>query len=192
MISSLRGVVQGFGERQLVLEVGGVGLTVEVPQSVLEQLPGLGRSLFLYTHLIVRQDALNLFGFNSEEEREVFLELIEVSGVGPRLALAVLSNLSIELLRSAVGGNQPELLQRVPGIGKKTAEKIIFQLKDRVAMVPAAQHPPSELDEQVLSVLTALGYSMTEAQSAVRSLEPESGESVEERVRLALQYFAQP
>ncbi len=192
MISSIRGVVQSIGEREIVLDVGGVGLTVEVPHSVLEKVPGVGRTMFLHTHLNVRQDALNLFGFSTQEEREIFLELVQVSGVGPRLALAVLSNMSVEVLRSAVGNDQPELLDRVPGIGKKTAAKIVFQLKDRIAPTILEQAVPNEVDEQVLSVLTALGYSMTEAQSAVRSLDSEAVDSVEERVRLALQYFASP
>lgn len=192
MISSVRGVVQVVDEEQLVLEIGGVGLTLHVPHPVLEQVPGVGRIMFLHTYLAVREDALNLYGFSSQDQRELFIELIQVSGVGPRLALAVLSTLSIDSLRMAVGNNQPEALQRVPGIGKKTAEKIVFQLKDRVAFAPPAAGEPSELDDEVLSVLTALGYSMLEAQSAVRSLESNGDESVEERVRQALQYFAKP
>lgn len=192
MIRSVSGVVQSVGDRQVVLEVGGVGLSIEVPESVLEKLPGIGRAMFLHTHLSVREDALNLFGFITHEERENFLELIQVSGVGPRLALAVLSTLSIETLRLAVGNGQPELLQRVPGIGRKTAEKIVFQLKDRIAFAPMEQEVTNELDEQVVSVLASLGYSMLEAQSAVRSLNAEGEDSVEERVRKALQYFARP
>lgn len=192
MISSVRGVVQGIGERQLILEVGGVGLSLEVPLSVLENAPAPGRTMFLHTYLSVREDALTLFGFNTQEEREVFLELIKVSGIGPRLALAVLSNLSIDTLRIAIGSNQPEVLQRVPGIGKKTAERMVFQLKDRIAPAPFEAGEAAESDEEVLSVLTALGYSMLEAQTAVRSLDSEEDESVEERVRRALQFFAGP
>ncbi len=192
MISSVRGVVQSVGERQLVLDIGGVGLVLEVPQSVLEQAPAVGRTLFLHTYLAVREDALNLYGFNSQEQRELFTELIQVSGIGPRLALAVLSTLSIDTLRMAVGNNQPEALERVPGIGKKTAEKIVFQLKDRIAFAPIEMREISESDDEVLSVLTALGYSMLEAQSAVRALDSDGDESVEERVRKALQYFANP
>lgn len=192
MISSLRGVLQSVGEQQLVLEVGGVGLTLQVPTTVLENAPAQGRTMFLHTTLIVRQDALSLFGFASHEERELFSELIQVSGIGPRLALAVLSTLSGDMLRLAVGNNQPEALTRVPGIGKKTAEKIIFQLKDRLAFAPLEAEQAGELDDEVLSVLTALGYSMLEAQAAVRSLNSDAEQTVEERVRKALQYFAKP
>ncbi len=192
MISSLRGIVQAVGEGSLVLEVGGVGLSVAAPTSVLERVPGVGKPFFLYTHLIVREDALRLIGFSSLEEREIFLELLKVSGVGARTALAVLSTLSVDTLRMAVAGNQVEALQRVPGVGKKTAEKILFQLKDRIAPIPLMETVVSKADSEVLSVLTALGYSLVEAHSAVQSLEGEAPEDVGERIKLALQYFARP
>ena len=192
MISSLRGIVQQIGQGFLVLEVGGLGLSVAVPTSVLERVPGVGKSFFLYTHLIVREDALRLIGFSSLEEREVFLELLKVSGVGARTALAVLSTLSVDTLRMAVAGNQIEALQRVPGIGKKTAEKILFQLKDRIAPIPLTETVVSKADSEVLSVLSALGYSLMEAQSAVQSIEAGAPEDVEQRIKLALQYFARP
>lgn len=192
MITSLRGILQGIGEQDLTLEVGGVGLQVAVTRSVLESAPSIGRSIYIETHLVVRQDALLLYGFSSQEEREVFLELLKVSGVGPRLALITLSNLSIDTMRLAVSNNQPEAFVRVPGIGKKTAERMVFQLKDRIAMAPTADTAPTELDEEVVSVLTALGYSPVEAQSAVLSLGEEAPDEVEERVKLALQYFAKP
>ena len=192
MITSLRGILQGIGEQDLTLEVGGVGLQVAVTRSVLESAPSIGRSIYIETHLVVRQDALLLYGFSSQEEREVFLELLKVSGVGPRLALITLSNLSIDTMRLAVSNNQPEAFVRVPGIGKKTAERMVFQLKDRIAMAPTADTAPTELDEEVVSVLTALGYSPVEAQSAVLSLGDEAPDEVEERVKLALQYFAKP
>ncbi|GMR11752.1 MAG: Holliday junction branch migration protein RuvA [Anaerolineae bacterium] len=192
MITSLRGILQRISEQELTLEVGGVGLQVAVTRSVLESAPPIGRSIYIETHLVVRQDALLLYGFSSQEEREVFLELVKVSGVGPRLALATLSSLSIDTLRLAVANNQPEALVRVPGIGKKTAERIVFHLKDRIAMAPSTDIAPTQVDEEVVSVLTALGYSPVEAQSAVHSLGPETPDEVEERVKLALQYFAKP
>ncbi|MGH2619046.1 MAG: Holliday junction branch migration protein RuvA [Anaerolineales bacterium] len=192
MISSLRGIVQAVAEGSLVLEVGGVGLYVAAPSTVLERVAGIGKPLFLHTHLIVREDALRLFGFSSLEERAIFIELLQVSGLGPRTALAILSTMSIDTLRLAVAGNQAEALVRVPGVGKKTAEKIIFQLKDRIAPLPLSETPPSQPDNELMSVLTALGYSLMEAQSAIRSLEGESTEDVEQRIKLALQYFARP
>ncbi|MFQ5922953.1 MAG: Holliday junction branch migration protein RuvA [Anaerolineales bacterium] len=192
MITSLRGILQKVGEQALTLEVGGVGLQVAVTRSVLESAPPIGRSIYVETYLVVREDALLLYGFVSQEEREVFLELLKVSGVGPKLALATLSTLSIDTLRLAVANNQPEAFVRVPGIGKKTGERIIFQLKDRIALAPSADSAPTEMDEEVVSVLSALGYSPVEAQSAVHSLGSEAPDEVEERVKLALQYFAKP
>jgi Holliday junction DNA helicase RuvA len=159
---------------------------------VIERVTGIGTPLFLHTYLLVREDALRLFGFSSLEERAIFLELLQVTGIGPRTGLAVLSTLSIDSLRQAVAGNQVEALVRVPGIGKKSAEKIIFHLKDRIAPLPAAESRISQPDNELLSVLTSLGYSLVEAQSAVQSLEGESTEDVEQRVKLALQYFARP
>jgi len=175
-----------------VLEVGGVGLHIAAPSSVIERVTGIGKPLFLHTYLLVREDALRLFGFSSLEERAIFLELLQVTGIGPRTGLAVLSTLSIDSLRQAVAGNQVEALVRVPGIGKKSAEKIIFHLKDRIAPLPAAESRISQPDNELLSVLTSLGYSLVEAQSAVQSLEGESTEDVEQRIKLALQYFARP
>lgn len=192
MIKSLRGILQRIGEHELTVEVGGVGLQVAVTASVLENAPSIGKSIYIETHLVVREDALLLYGFGSQEERELFLELLKVSGVGPRLAIATLSSLSIDTLRLAVANNQAEVLIRVPGIGKKTAERIVFHLKDRIVVVPSAELAPIVVDEEVVSVLTALGYSAVEAQSAVRSLGSEAPEQVEERVKLALQYFAKP
>jgi Holliday junction DNA helicase RuvA len=192
MITSLRGILQGIGEQELTLEVGGVGLQVAVTSAVLERAPSIGRSIYIETYLVVREDALLLYGFSSPEAREVFLELLKVSGVGPRLALATLSSLSVDTLRMAVANNQPEVFVRVPGIGKKTAERIVFHLKDRIVLAPSTIPAPSQMDEEVVSVLTALGYSPVEAQSAVNSLGSEAPEEVEERVKLALQYFAKP
>ena len=190
MIASLRGVVQSIGDDQLLIEVGGVGLRVSVPLSVIDNAPAPGRPLFLHTYLAVREDALNLYGFLSQEEREAFELLIQVSGVGPRLALAILSHLSLDMLRNAIGTNQPEALILVPGIGQKSAERIIFHLRDRLAPVLEPIGEPSEADAEVLTVLTALGYSMQEAQTALQALSPDAPEDVEERIRLALQHFA--
>jgi len=148
--------------------------------------------MFLHTELIVRQDALKLFGFSSLEEREAFDLLLQVSGIGARLALAILSHLSLDVLHGAVGAGQADVLSTVPGIGRKTAEKIIFHLKDRLAPTQEAAAEPTQTDLEVLAVLTGLGYNLVEAQAAVQSLPRNGTESVEERLRLALQYFARP
>lgn len=192
MISTLRGTVQHAGAGELVIEVGGVGLAVAVPADVAaEAAPG--QPVFLYTRLIVREDSFSLCGFASLEQRGLFDLLLQVSGVGPRLAMAVLSHLSPELLRSAVASGQVEILTRVPGVGRKTAEKMVFHLKDKLeAPALARLAPPSSADTEVLQALTALGYTLVEAQAALQSIPAEAPKDSEERVRLALQYFARP
>jgi Holliday junction DNA helicase RuvA len=194
MISSLRGLVQHIANDHLIVEVGGVGLKVLVPNTVFEQVEGVGRMIFLHTMLIVREDSLTLYGFASEEQRTLFETLLGVNGVGPKLALAVLSYISPELLRKAVGQEQPELLDRIPGVGKKTAEKIVFHLKDKIgAGVPMGVGVKlDDSDTEIIGALTALGYSLVEAQAALQSIPKDAPKDVEERVRLALQYFAKP
>lgn len=189
MIASLRGIVQHMGTGELVLEVGGVGLRLAVPASVLEAAPAIGQPLFLHTRLIVREEALSLYGFGSTEERELFDLLMQVNGIGPRLALAALSHLSPDGIRAAVAQDLPEVLSKVPGIGRKTAEKIIFHLKDRLAAPSGPGVEGLEADSDVLGVLTTLGYNLVEAQAAVQAIPAGSPPDVESRVRLALQYF---
>jgi Holliday junction DNA helicase RuvA len=144
--------------------------------------------------LIVREDSLTLYGFASEEQRALFETLLGVNGVGPKLALAVLSYISPDLLRKAVGQEQPELLDRIPGVGKKTAEKIVFHLKDKIGVgVPMGVGVKlDESDTEIIGALTALGYSLVEAQAALQSIPKDAPKDMEERVRLALQYFAKP
>jgi Holliday junction DNA helicase RuvA len=190
MIASIRGIVQSVEDDQIVVEIGGVGLHIAIPTPTGGAIPEIGRPIFLHTKLIVREDALNLYGFDTLEKRNLFELLLEVSGVGPRLALSILSYLSPELIRSAVVNGQPEALVVVPGIGKKTAERIIFHMRDKLEPSTAEFDIRVEADTEVVGVLTALGYSVSEAQAAVRSIPDETSEEVEERVRLALKYFA--
>jgi len=195
MISSLRGTILQITPPDLViLEVGGVGFKVLAPASVIEELEGVGRTAFLHTQLIVREDALTLYGFSSEDQRGLFELLLTVQGVGPKLALAVLSALSLDVLRRAVAQEQPEVLERVRGVGRKTAEKIVFALKDklRVHGLETALRPVSEADTEVLAALTTLGYSVVEAQAALQSIPKGEGATTEDRIRLALRYFAGP
>jgi Holliday junction DNA helicase RuvA len=186
VIASVQGILQSMAENEIVVEVGGVGLRVHVPTSVMGQELKIGRSVFLHTYLVVREDALALYGFSDVEEREIFGMLLGVSGVGPRLALAVISNLSLELLQSAIAGDQPDVLVQVPGIGRKTAEKIIIELKDRLDVPLVLAEPPSAIDSDVLGALTALGYSLVEAQTAVQSVPSDAPDDLEERLRIAL------
>lgn len=192
MISSVRGIVQHIGVGEAVIEVGGVGLRVFVPRAVLDSQMAVGRAVFLHTYLVVREDALTLYGFESPEQREVFEALLQVNGVGPKLAMAVLSHMSPDALRSAVASGQPEALDRIPGVGRKTAERIIFHLKDRFAGPSAGGPILLPADTDVLAALTGLGYSLVEAQAAVQSLPADAPADAESRVRLALRYFAPP
>jgi Holliday junction DNA helicase RuvA len=195
MISSLHGTVLHLARPDyMIVEVGGVGFKVFIPASLFDELDGVGRPVFLHTHLIVREDALTLYGFSGEEQRALFGLLLTVQGIGPRLALAVLSSLSLDVLRRAVAQDQPEVLERVRGVGKKTAEKIVFTLKDKLRAegLEKSLGPVNEGDTEVLAALTTLGYSLVEAQAALQSIPKGEGASTEDRIRLALRYFASP
>ncbi len=192
MIASLRGTLLSIAPPDsLVLEVSGVGYRVSVPTSVLDGVD-VGRSLFLHTVMIVREDALSLYGFENEEQRTLFDLLLGVQGVGPKVALSVLSSLSPEVLRSAIVNEQPDVLSRVKGIGKKTAEKLVFSLKDKLGGgFEFGGVMPADIDADVITALTALGYSIVEAQAAVQAIPKEHGAApLEERIRLALGYFS--
>ncbi len=191
MIATLRGTITAVGTDYLVVETGGIGWRVMVPSSVVQEAGGVGQPITLFTHLVVRENELSLYGCSSPEMLEFFRLLLEVSGVGPRLALAILSALSPDAVRQAVLREQPELLTRVPGVGRKTARRIVFQLKEKLAAegVPAAGPPLRESDAEVIAALTALGYSVVEAQTALQSL-PDEEMPLEERIRQALAYFA--
>lgn len=188
MIDLLSGTVANRTKNSLVVMVGGIGFRVNVPTSAFETVTEDGQSVLLYTHLIVREDALTLFGFTNEEDKSLFETLISVSGVGPKLALAILSTLSAGQLRSAVGKDEPGVLQRVPGIGKKTAEKIVFELKNKIGgdgLSPITVI--SDLDRDVIAALTSLGYSLAEAQVRLASIPRGTPEDLNTRIALALQ-----
>jgi Holliday junction DNA helicase RuvA len=191
MIASIRGQVQEKNPDSLVVEIGGFGLQVFVPATLRDEAR-IGETLFLYTHLVVRQDALSLYGFNNREGREFFNLLLGVNGVGPRMALGILSVLSTDAIRRAVFHEQAEVFGRVPGVGKKTAQKILLHLQDKIkpeiGMESVASF--SDVDGEVVDALTALGYSIVEAQAALQSIPRETPQEVEARLRLALQYFS--
>lgn len=190
MIATIRGEITQIEENAFVIEVGGVGLRVFVPAPIRGQKK-VGETVFVYTHLIVRETELTLYGFSSQADRELFNLLLGVAGVGPKVALSVLSTLNIDTVQRAVFSDEPELLSRVPGIGKKSAEKIALHLKDRLkpSDTLASVASMSDTDSEVLEALTALGYSVVEAQTAIQSIPKDAPEDVEERLRLALQYF---
>ena len=190
MIATVEGRVSARSDNALVVMVGGIGLRVICPLPTLTATR-VGDVILLHTHLIVREDDLTLVGFATEEERSLFRNLIAVSGVGPKVALAALSAMAPDSLRLAIGQEQPDLLARVPGIGKKTAQKIVFELRDKVGAPEFSEGLAAltEADAAVIDALTVLGYSIVEAQRAVQSLSPDVTD-VEDRLRLALASFA--
>ncbi len=188
MIASVDGEVIAAGEGYLVVKVGGVGLRVFVPSALRSARPG--DRVMLHTHLIVREDLLALYGFETQQDCDFFNLLLGVNGVGPRIALAVLSALSVDALRRAVLSEQVEIFARVPGVGKKTAQKIMLHLQGKVSGTLGELMPVLEVDTEVLEALTGLGYSVVEAQSAIQAIPREAEKDLETRLRLALQYFS--
>jgi Holliday junction DNA helicase RuvA len=190
MIASISGRIQDILPDSLVVEVGGVGFQVYVPKSTRDEARR-GEAITLHTWLVVRQDMMALYGFASREEKEYFSLLLTVDGIGPRSALSVLSTLSPDAIRRAVFHEQPEVFSRVPGVGKKTAQKILLQLQDRIR--PEIGLEPvravSDADAEVIGALTSLGFHDAVAQAALQSLPKDAPEDVESRLRLALQYF---
>lgn len=192
MIASISGTILRAEKSALIVAVGGVGVRVFVPRTVLEDVGGVGRSIHLHTHLIVREQDLSLYGFETREDLQLFELLLGISGVGPKVALSILSTLSPELLKSAIMREETAVLQRVPGIGKKTAERIMFQLRDKLDLAEVSTAVPlvSDVDTDVIDFLTGLGFSIVEAQTALQNL-PREAKTVDERVQLALQYLDQ-
>jgi Holliday junction DNA helicase RuvA len=189
MIDRVSGPIVREGKDFVVVMVGGIGLKIAVTRSVLQQADR--DHALIYTYFLVREDVMALYGFVDEVERALFETLLGVSGVGPRLALTILSVLNREHLQNAVLREEPEVLTRVPGIGKKTAQKIVFELKGKLEdTLGDAPVLISDVDADVVSALTGLGYSIIEAQTALQSLPPDAPQDVETRVFLALQYFA--
>ncbi len=192
MIVSLRGIVQSIDPARgaVVIEVGGVGLLVLCTASVLDSLDGVGRPAHVYTHLHVRETDISLYGCATPEERDLFEVLLTINGVGPKIALSVLSTLSPDVLRQAVARDQVEVLDRVPGVGRRMAERMLMQLKDRLRPSLEAVGPVFDVDADVIAALTALGYSVVEAQAAVQALPRRPDAALEDRVREALSYLA--
>ena len=191
MIGRLSGILLEKNPPQLLLDVQGVAYEVDVPMSTFYNLPVLGERVTLWTHLVVREDAHLLFGFGSDSERRAFRQLLKITGVGARTALSVLSGLSVSELAQAVTMQETGRLTKIPGIGKKTAERLLLELKDKLGVdltttVGVFRAPPASSD--ILHALLALGYSDKEAVAAVKKL-PE-GLSVGDGIRQALKLLA--
>jgi len=191
MIATLEGRIVAKGENYVIVGVSGVGFKVHVPTSLLDQLGGTGQEVSLYTHLHVRENEITLYGCGTPERLALFELLLDVPGIGPKVALNIVSSMSTEELRETIARGDAALLTRIPGVGKKTAERVMLDLKDKLGVgldfvsYPALTHA----DAEVISGLTSLGYSVAEAQAALRSL-PSRDLPLEDKIRLALQYFA--
>jgi Holliday junction DNA helicase RuvA len=191
MIASLKGKLESLGSDWAVINAGGIGFQVFMPTPTLSTLGSVGGEVKLYTHLHLREDNATIYGFASTGELELFKTLINVSGLGPKLALSMLSAMDIEQLTMAIATGNAELLTGIPGIGKKMASRLVLELKDKIA-IGLVTTPVAELAQEntdVLSALTSLGYSASEATRALASLPRDRELSLEEKVKLALAYF---
>jgi len=191
MIATLHGKLQSIGNDCAIIDVGGIGFQVYMPTSTLSTLGSIGKEVRLHTHLHVREDNATLYGFGSADELSLFHSLISVSGLGPKTAMSMLSAMEADKLAMAIASGNAELLMTIPGIGKKTAHRLILELKDKIGAgwvtTPAAQIAQENTD--VVAALTALGYSAVEATRAAGTLPPDRKLSLEEKIKLALQYF---
>ena len=190
MIASLHGKLESLGSEWAVINVGGIGFQVYMPTSTLSTLSTTGEEVKLYTHLHLKEDNATLYGFASADELGLFQTLISVSGLGPKLALAMLSAMNVDKLTMAIATGSTDLLTVIPGIGKKVANRLILELKEKIGAgwitAPAAL---AQENADVLAALTSLGYSVSEANQAVATLPPSSDLSLEEKLKLALGYF---
>ena len=189
MIGRLTGTIAEKSPPQLLVDVNGVGYELDVPMSTFYNLPALGERVVLLTHFVVREDAQLLFGFLTHEERSIFRQLVRISGVGPRTALAILSGLSVAELAQAIAMQETGRLVKVPGIGKKTAERLLLELKGKLGDALAAPAAlASEAQADILQALVALGYNDREAAAALKALPHDVG--VSEGIKLALKALA--
>jgi len=191
MISSLRGKVESFSANAAVINVGGIGFQVFLPTPTLSALATIGKEVQIYTYLQVREDSMTLYGFGAPEELALFQTLLGVSGIGPKLGLSMLSAMSVEQLTMAIATGNTDLLATIPGIGKKLASRVVLELKEKVgaAWVFTPATGIGQENAEVLSALTALGYSAAESARALASLPADPKLSLEEKVKLALGYF---
>jgi Holliday junction DNA helicase RuvA len=193
MIGSIRGRIASKTPPQLMVEVAGVGYEIEAPMSTFFLLPSIGEEVFLLTHLVVREDAHILYGFGTHDERRLFRSLIKVSGVGPKIALALLSGINVEAFALCVQNQDIAALTKVPGIGRKTAERLVVEMKDRLGppsdtvVNAAVSSPPGVNPEaEAFGALVALGYKPAEATRLLKAAGPGT-HSTEELIRRALQ-----
>lgn len=205
MISYVKGPLIDIWEDMIVVEAGGLGYNIHVPMSVLEAFPKTGTQVQIYTSLQVREDAMTLYGFLTRQDLQMFKQLMGVSGIGPKAALGLLSALRSDDLRMAIISGDAKAISRAPGIGPKTAQRVILDLKDKIKMediLPGGMEPGGRAEaapaasgmegagKEAVEALVALGYSMTEAGKAVRQVEITETMTVEDVLKASLRYLA--
>jgi holliday junction DNA helicase RuvA len=191
MIASLEGIIDAVSKDNLIVNVNGIGFKVTVTTSVLSEMGITGREVKLYTHFHVREDDMSLFGFSSLDELKLFETLISVSGLGPKTGMAMLSAMSADQVAMAIASGSVETLTTIPGIGKKTADRLILELKDKVGgvMISTPAGRAAQENADVVGALVSLGYSVQETTKAVNALPSGKKLSLEEKVKLTLQYL---
>lgn len=202
MISYIRGELAAFDEDKVIVDVGGVGYGIFLSGQAMGALPGAGKEVKLYTYLNVKEDAMQLFGFLTRDDLKVFKLIIGVNGIGPKGALGILSVLSPDDLRYAVVSNDVKAISAAPGVGKKTAEKLILELKDKLSLEDVLEHGMEQsgagsaadqgstgIQNEAVQALAALGYGSTESLKAVRQVELLDGMKVEELLKQALKHM---
>lgn len=181
MYAYIKGEIADISEDNLVLECNSIGYNIRIPLSVAQRLPGIGATVKIYTYTSVREDAFNLFGFLSKDDLEIYKKLIAVNGIGPKGALSILSAMSADDLRYAIVSGDAKAIAKAPGVGNKSAERIILELKDKIGLrlsadegmdlIPAADVPENNAANEAIEALIALGYTPTEALKAIKQLE---------------------
>jgi holliday junction DNA helicase RuvA len=191
MIAGVKGIIEAIGNNWVIVDVGGVSYQVFLPSSTLSKLGVVGQPVRLHTHLHVREDNLTLFGFSSARELALFQTLLTVSGIGPKLGLAMLSAMDVEQITMVIASGDADMLTAIPGVGKKTASRIVLELKDKISTewMITQDLEAVQGNSEVLAALTSLGYSISEATRAVAALPSDSKLELEEKVKLALKYF---
>ncbi len=189
MIASLQGILESAGVDRAVINVGGVGYLVLMSPNTIAELGSIGHKVKVFTHLHVREDNLTLYGFLSTDELQLFDTLTTVSGIGPKLGLGMLSAMKVPDLTSCIATGNADLLTTIPGIGKKTASRIVLELKEKIGAgwVISTAGAPARENAEVLSALTSLGYSNVEAMRAVSALPDDPALTLEDKIKMALQ-----
>jgi Holliday junction DNA helicase RuvA len=191
MIASIKGEITSKSENDLVINVGGIGFKIMAPKATCAK-EIVGNIINLFTYLVVREDALTLYGFETREERDLYTLILSINGVGPKTALSIISTLSVDAIISAALANRDEVFCQVPGIGKKSAQKIIIYMHDKVSQMTGKEIIPGfkDINSEVIDALVGLGYSVVEAQTAIQSIPKDAPEDLESRLRIALQFFS--